>query len=91
MIESHLGDNRYFYQSSKFRTGITVTGYLLVPTCEEFCPGFDFTEVSDGIYYADLEHENEEGFKEVDKYGLLIKEDGTPTKFEVIHIGNNGG
>jgi hypothetical protein len=89
MVESYLGNNRYFYQSNNFKENVAVTGHLLKPGCDSFCPSFDFTEIGNGIYYADLEHENVEGFKNTDKYGLLIKEDGITVKFEIIYVGNS--
>ena len=87
MINSSNEQERIFYQSKGFIEGIVVTGYLINPDTTTSLL-HTFTEIGDGIYYLDISIKRLEGFQDVDKFGIVIKENGITKKFETIIVEN---
>lgn len=74
------------YSSQKFVDGLTVTGYFIYPDMSK-SDIFTFDPLGDGIYYVKLPHTRKTSLN-VEKYGLVVKEDGVVKKFEMVHIQN---
>lgn len=87
MIYSRNETERVFYQTTMFVEGIVVTGYLINPD-KTTSLLHTFTEIGDGVYYLDLQIKRLEGFQDVDKFGIVIKENGVTKKFETIVVEN---
>jgi len=88
MITAISGSNKLLYRSFRFETGLTVTGYLLCSPYEEFSEEISFIEIGHGIYCAHMIYEKEEGFNTIDKYGILILENGIEREFSTILVDN---
>ena len=90
MTISILRDNKdnfqLLYSSIQFATGLTVTGYLIYPDLTKSDP-FTFNEEGDGIYSITITHSRKTNTN-IEKYGLVIKEDGVVKKFEIIQNQN---
>jgi len=74
--------DRIFYLPSKAETGLTVTGYFILP--DENASKTDeytFVEKDDGVYYLDYE------YLLAGKYCKVVKENGIVTKREVFKVG----
>lgn len=73
------------YNSVGFVEGVFVTGYLIYPDLQKG-KVFIFDEMGDGIYSAKvaLDVEKDSGDELMEKYGLVIKENGTVRKFEIF-------
>lgn len=87
MIYSQNETERIFYQTHLFAEGVTVTGYLINPDTTTSLL-HTFTEIGDGIYCLDVKIKRKEGFQDVDKFGIVIKENGVIKKFETIIVEN---
>lgn len=78
------------YSAVGFTEGLTVTGYFIYPP-PSAVPAksdvFTFDEVGDGIYSAVITH-NKQTDSNMEKHGLVIKEDGVVKVFEIIQIQN---
>lgn len=75
------GNQRVYYQSTLFGTGITVTGLFFRPDGTSIETG-EFAEHQDGIYSIIFQ------FDAYGKWGLLIYEDGEPKSFTTKRIGS---
>jgi len=74
------------YSAEEFKAGIVVTGYFIYPNLQK-SPVFTFESLDDGIYSVEITH-NKQTNSNMEKYGLVIKEDGVVKKFEIIQIQN---
>lgn len=87
MIYSQNEVERIFYQTNLFTEGVVVTGYLINPDTTTSVL-HTFTELGDGIYCLDVSIKRRDGFQDVDKFGIVIKENGVTKKFETIIVEN---
>ena len=87
MIYSQNETERIFYQTCLFVEGVVVTGYLINPDTTTSLLQ-TFTEIGDGVYYLDVQIKRLDGFQDVDKFGLVVKENGVTKKFETIVVEN---
>jgi hypothetical protein len=72
------------YSAQKFETGLTVTGYFIYPDLQK-SQVFSFSELDDGVYAVEVTNDREKQ-SNVEKYGIVIKENGEVKKFDVIQI-----
>lgn len=72
------------YSAEKFIVGITVTGYFIYPDLTK-SDVFTFDEIGDGIYAISTTHHWKTD-SNIEKYGLVIKENGVVKKFEIVQI-----
>lgn len=85
-----IKDFTLLYKAVNFMTGLTVTGYFIFPDLHKSDP-FNFIELGDGIYAsAKLELSNMEQSDLMQKYGLVIKENGTVKRFEIFSFSVKG-
>lgn len=88
MSISVLIDNKkdfcLLFSATKFKTGRTVTGYFIYPDLTK-SDVFTFDEIGDGIYAITTTHHWKTD-SNIEKYGLVIKENGIVKKFEIIQI-----
>ena len=81
---------RLFYSATGFAKEVTVTGYLIYPNVEK-SPVLNFDELGDGIYTVVVKFDKntnpltrKKKHRLMDKYCLLIKENGIVKYFEVF-------
>ncbi len=77
---------RLLYSAGEFKDGLVVTGYFIYPDLQK-SNVFTFDAVGDGVYSTEITH-NKQTDSNMEKYGLVIKEDGVVKKFEIIQIQN---
>ena len=77
---------RLFYSAVKFKTGKTVTGYFIYPNLTK-SDVFTFDELGDGVYTVTITHKKQTN-SNMDKYGLVIKENGSVKRIEIVYIQN---
>ena len=77
---------RLLYSAAKFRTEKTVTGYFIYPDFSK-SDVFTFDDLGDGVYSVIIPH-NKQTNSNMDKYGLVIKENGTVKKVEIVYVQN---
>lgn len=74
------------YSSWKFKTGLTVTGYLIYPDLTK-SPVMDFDELGDGVYAVAAPYEKKTQEHD-EKYGVVIKENGETMSFGFVRLIN---
>ena len=81
-----IGEDSFtlLYASVGFSVGLTVTGYVIYPDMEK-SDEFAFDELGDGIYGVSIPYTNKRNWI-TDKYGIVVKENGVPKKFEIVDI-----
>lgn len=88
-IVIQIRDNSHFrllYVATKFRTGLTVTGYLIYPDATK-SGTITFDELGDGIYTQIFPYVRKT--RELDeKYGVVMKEDGKVKGVDFIKMIN---
>ena len=72
------------YSSTKFKAGKIVTGYFIYSNLIK-SDIFNFVDLGDGIYSATVTH-NQQTTSFIEKCGLVIKENGTVKKFELVQV-----
>lgn len=73
---------RFFYASSGFAEGKDVTGYVIYLDLQK-SDVFSFDSLGDGIYTVSIPIRRATKSAS-EKFGVVIKEDGTVVKFEII-------
>jgi len=84
IVNQNEGSYRLFYSSKGFLEGLNVTGYFI------FNDGtksdiFIFDDIGDGIYTIERDFEKQNS-AHMEKMGIVVKEDGNISKFEMINI-----
>ena len=79
-------DFNLLYAAKQFADDVTVTGYFIYPDLQK-SDIFSFDNIGDGIFSATVIH-NRKTDSYVEKYGMVIKENGVVMKFEIIQIQN---
>ena len=72
------------YNSVKFKTGLTVTGYIIYPDLSKSAV-YTFDELGDGIYNAVIPFEYDSG-ENISKYGVVVKENGKTKQFRLLRV-----
>lgn len=77
---------RLLYSAVKFKAGKTVTGYFIYPNLAK-SDVFTFDDIGDGVYAVTITHKKQTD-SNMDKYGLVIKENGVVKQIEIVYIQN---
>lgn len=83
-LRHHEGVFQIFYSSAGFRVGLTVTGYVIYPDMSK-SDVLEFDEIGDGIYSGLFPFEKKSN-KLVERYGLVMKENGVTKLFEIVNL-----
>lgn len=73
-----------FYAAVDFQEGLTVTGYVIYPDLTK-SDVLEFEELGDGIYSGLFPFEKKSN-KRIERYGLVMKENGMTKLFEIINL-----
>jgi len=85
-----IKDFTLLYKAINFAVGLTVTGYFIYPNTQK-SDVFNFVELGDGIYAAAaLKLLQVDSGDLMQKYGLVIKENGIVKKFEIFSFSVKG-
>ncbi len=87
MINIYNNNDAIFYQAVGFREEVAVTGFIIFPDMTKSLES-SFTELGDGIYYLKVCLKGLKGYKDMDKFGVVIKENDVTKKFETIFVDN---
>lgn len=86
IIINNEPDFHLLYSAEDFKEGLIVTGYFIYPNLQK-SDIFTFDSKGDGIYSVTITH-NKQTDSNMEKYGLVVKENGVVKKFEIIQIHN---
>ena len=75
---------RLLYSGREFKDDLIVTGYFIYSDLSK-SDVFTFDNLGDGIYAVEIKH-TRKLVSNHEKYGLVLKENGIPKKFEIIQI-----
>ncbi len=83
-LRHHEGLFQVFYQSLNFQEGLTVTGYLIYSDLSK-SDVQTFEELGDGIYSVLFPY-TQRSNKRIERYGLVMKENGVTRLFEIVNL-----
>ena len=84
VLRHHENVFQIFYASVSFQEGLTITGYVIYPDMTKSEP-LEFDELGDGIYSGLFPFEKKSNNR-IEKYGIVMKEDGVTKLFEIIDL-----
>ena len=84
VLRHHENVFQIFYASVSFQEGLTVTGYVIYPDLTK-SDVLEFDELGDGIYSGLFPFEKKSNNR-IEKYGIVMKEDGATKLFEIIDL-----
>lgn len=73
-----------FYAAASFQEGLTITGYVIYPDITK-SDVLEFEELGDGIY-SGLFPFVKKSNNRIEKYGLVMKENGVTKLFEIVNL-----
>ena len=83
-VQYHENVFQIFYAATSFQEGLTVTGYMIYPDLTK-SDVLEFEDLDDGIY-SGLFPFVKKSNNRVEKYGLVMKEDGVTKLFEIVNL-----
>jgi len=83
-IRYHENVFQIFYVSVGFQEGLTITGYVIYPDMTK-SDMLEFDELGDGIYSGLFPFEKKSNNR-IERYGLVMKENGVTKLFEIINL-----
>lgn len=84
ILRHHENVFQVFYASTSFQEELTITGYVIYPDMTK-SDVLEFDELGDGVYSGLFPFEKKSN-KRIEKYGLVMKEDGVTKLFEIIDL-----
>ena len=84
VLRHHENVFQIFYASVGFQEGLTITGYVIYPDLTK-SDVLEFDELGDGIYSGLFPFEKKSNNR-IEKYGVVMKEDGVTKLFEIIDL-----
>ncbi len=83
-LRYHENTIQLFYAARNFQVGLTVTGYLIYSDLTK-SDVQTFEELGDGIYSVFFPY-TQKSNKIVERYGLVVKENGATKLFEIVNL-----
>ena len=83
-VRHHENVFQIFYASISFQEELTVTGYVIYPDMTK-SDVLEFDELGDGIYSGLFPFEKKSNNR-IEKYGLVMKENGVTKLFEIVNL-----
>lgn len=83
-LRHHEGVFQIFYASAGFKEDLIVTGYVIYSDMTK-SPIVNFDELGDGIYSGIFPFEKKSN-NLIERYGLVMKENGVPKLFEIVNL-----
>lgn len=83
-VRHHENVFQVFYASAGFKERLTVTGYVIYPDLTK-SDVLEFDELGDGVYSGLFPFEKKSNNR-IEKYGIVMKENGVTKLFEIIDL-----
>ena len=84
VLRHHENVFQIFYFAINLQEGLTITGYVIYPDMTK-SDVLEFDELGDGIYSGLFPFEKKSNNR-IEKYGIVMKEDGATKLFEIIDL-----